>query len=50
MDIPGVCTTMPVALSRPLPVLIKHWVQASAGEDLPASLTALEQATQRQGP
>ena len=49
MDIPGVCTTMPVALSQRLPVLIKHCVQAGAGEDLPASLTALEQAIQRQG-
>lgn len=48
MDIPGVCTTMPVALSQPLPVLIKHWVEVNADEDLPASLTALEQAIHHQ--
>jgi hypothetical protein len=35
---------MTVALPRPLPILIRHWVQASAHEDLPASLAALEQA------
>src|SRR5690348_14942711 len=44
LDVPGVSTTMPVKLSRPLPRLIKEWVQASAHEDLPASLAALEQA------
>jgi hypothetical protein len=49
MNIPGVCTTMPVALSKPLPDLIKHWVQANSDEDLLASLTALEQAIHRQG-
>jgi DNA gyrase/topoisomerase IV, subunit A len=40
----GVNTTMPVALPRPLPALIRRWVRASAREDLPASLTRLEQA------
>jgi len=44
LEVPGVYTTMPVKLSRPLPRLIGEWVQAGAREDLPASLTALEQA------
>jgi hypothetical protein len=44
LELPGVYTTMPVKLPRPLPRLIREWVQASAHEDLPASLTALEQA------
>jgi hypothetical protein len=35
---------MPVALPLPLPALIRHWVQANASEDLPASLAALEHA------
>lgn len=46
---PGVYTTMPVALPQPLPTLIKHWVQANAHEDLSASLDALEQAIRGQG-
>lgn len=49
LDIPGVYTTMPVALPQPLPTLIKHWVQANAHEDLPASLDALEQAIRGRG-
>ncbi|MGD0602049.1 MAG: DNA gyrase subunit A [Streptosporangiaceae bacterium] len=44
LDVTGVRTTMPVTLPRPLPTLIRHWVQTSAGEDLLASLTALEHA------
>jgi hypothetical protein len=44
LDVPGVCTTMPVALPRPLPTLIRHWGQTNAGEDLLASLAALEHA------
>jgi hypothetical protein len=44
LDVPGVCTTMPVALPRPLPALIRHWAQTNAGEDLLASLAALEHA------
>ena len=44
LEVYGVCTTMRVALPRPLPVLIRQWVQANAHEDLPASLAALERA------
>jgi hypothetical protein len=46
----GVYTTMPVRLPRPLPLLIRHWVQANAHEDLLASLAALEQAISGQRP
>lgn len=45
LEIRGVYTTMPVKLSRPLSRLIREWVQVSAREDVLASLTALEQAT-----
>jgi hypothetical protein len=44
LETPGVYTTMPVKLPRPLPLLIRQWVQANAHEDLLASLAALEQA------
>jgi hypothetical protein len=44
LEVSGVCTTMPVALPRPLPALIRQWVQADAAEDLLASLAALEHA------
>jgi hypothetical protein len=44
LEVTGVSTTMPVALPRPLAALIRHWVQANAGEDLLASLAALEHA------
>jgi len=44
LDVTGVCTTMPVALSRPLPDLIRSWVQTNASEDLLASLATLEHA------
>lgn len=44
LDVPGVSTTMPVALPRPLPALIRHWAQTNATEDLLASLAALEHA------
>jgi DNA gyrase/topoisomerase IV, subunit A len=44
LDVTGVYTTMPVALPRPLPALIRHWTQASANEDLLATLAALEHA------
>jgi len=44
LEVTGVRTTMPVALPRPLPALIRQWVQANAGEDLLASLAALEHA------
>lgn len=49
LDVPGVSTTLPVALPRPLPILIRQWAQASAGEDVPASLAALEDALPGQG-
>jgi hypothetical protein len=42
LEVTGVCTTMPVALPRPWPALIRHWVQTNASEDLLASLAALE--------
>lgn len=48
VDVPGVYTTMRVKLPQPLPTLIKNWVQANAHEDLPASLTTLEQAISSQ--
>jgi len=44
LEVTGVRTTMPVALPRPLPDLIRHWVQANAGEGLLDSLAALEHA------
>jgi hypothetical protein len=47
--VPGVYTTMRVALPGRLPDLIRHWAQANAREDLPASLAALEQAIRSQG-
>lgn len=42
LEVTGVRTTMPIALPRPLPALIRHWVQTNASEDLLASLAALE--------
>ncbi len=50
LEIPGVCTTMPVQLPQPLPLLIRRWVQANAHEDLLTSLAALEQAIRGQRP
>jgi hypothetical protein len=44
LEVTGVRTTMPVALPRPLPALIRHWVQANADRDLLAGLAALEHA------
>lgn len=44
LDVPGVYTTMPVALPQPLPILIKQWARVNAHEDLPASLAILEQS------
>jgi DNA gyrase/topoisomerase IV subunit A len=44
LDVTGVSTTMPVALPRPLPDLIRHWGRANANEDLLTSLAALERA------
>jgi hypothetical protein len=42
LEVDGVSTTMPVALPRPLPALIRHWAQTNVSEDLLASLAALE--------
>jgi len=50
LEIPGVCTTMPVQLPRPLPLLIRHWVQANGHEDLLASLTALDEGMRGHAP
>jgi DNA gyrase/topoisomerase IV subunit A len=49
LAIPGVYTTMPVALPRPLPALIRRLVQGDADQDLLASLAALEEAVRDQG-
>jgi hypothetical protein len=46
----GVYTTMYVARPRSLPDTIRRWVKTNEGEDLPASLTSLEAATQRAQP
>jgi len=46
-QIEGVFTTMEVALPRPLPDMVRQWVAAHEGEDLLASLTALEEAINR---
>jgi DNA gyrase subunit A len=43
-DIYGVYTTIPVALPRPLPALLRSWARAYPAEDLLASLAALEDA------
>jgi DNA gyrase/topoisomerase IV subunit A len=45
MDIYGVSTTMPVALPRSLPALIRQWVRNYQSEDLLTSLATLEAAT-----
>ena len=50
LDVTGVRTTMPVALPRPLPALIRHWVEINASEDLLASLAAFEHAITSQQP
>jgi DNA gyrase/topoisomerase IV subunit A len=44
MDFYGVYTTVDVALPRPLPAMLKSWVRVHQGEDLLASLAALEDA------
>ena len=46
-QIEGVVTTMDVALPRPLPDMVRQWVAAHDGEDLLASLAALEEAIHR---
>ncbi len=44
MDVYGVYTTVPAALPRPLPTMLRRWAKAHAAEDLLTSLTALENA------
>lgn len=44
MDMDGVYTTVEVALPRPLAATLRGWVRARQGEDLLASLAALEDA------
>jgi hypothetical protein len=39
----------PSSVPSPPSALIKHWVQANADENLPASLATLEQAIRNQG-
>jgi hypothetical protein len=43
-EIEGVTIKIPAALPRPLAKMIRQWTRAWPGEDLPASLTALENA------
>jgi hypothetical protein len=47
-DVPGVYTTVPAALPRPLPVMIRNWAKAHAAEDLLTSLAALEDTIRTQ--
>ena len=49
LDVPGVSTSMPVALPQPLATLIRQWAQGSTREDRLASLDALEDAIAGQG-
>jgi hypothetical protein len=45
--IDGVFPTAEVALPRPLPDMVRDWVAGHEGEDLLASLAALEDAISR---
>ena len=47
-DIYGVYTTIPVALPRPLPALLRSWARAYPAEELLASLAALGDAVRIQ--
>jgi DNA gyrase/topoisomerase IV subunit A len=49
-DVYGVYTTVPVALPRPLPALLRSWARAYAAEDLLTSLAALDDAIGTQPP
>jgi DNA gyrase/topoisomerase IV subunit A len=44
LEIEGVTTTIPAALPQPLGTMIRDWARAFQDEDLPGSLTALENA------
>jgi len=44
MEVDGVYTIVRAMFPRPLAAMIRDWAAAHAAEDLPASLTALEQA------
>jgi hypothetical protein len=48
LDFDGITTTVPVALPRPLPDLIRKWVRTYQDEDLLASLASLENASHDQ--
>ena len=48
LDVYGVYTEVHVALPRPLATMIRGWAKAYSGEDLLASLTALENAIRAQ--
>ena len=50
LDMYGVFTTVEVALPRPLAATIRSWVRAHQGEDLLASLAALEEAVNGRQP
>jgi len=43
-EIEGVTVRIPAALPRPLAKMIRGWASSWPGEDLPASLTAFEDA------
>jgi hypothetical protein len=47
-DVYGVHTTVPVALPRPLPAILRSWARAWPAEDLLASLAALQDAIRAQ--
>jgi len=48
MDVYGVYTTVPAALGRPLPTILRNWAKTDAAEDLLTSLAALEDAIHTQ--
>lgn len=48
LDVHGIWATVPVALPKPLPAMVRQWVRARAGEDVLTSLARLEDAVARQ--
>jgi hypothetical protein len=48
LEVYGVYTTVPVALPRPLPTLLRSWARAYPAEDLLNSLAALENTIRSQ--